>query len=184
MRRVWRANLTGQQFGRWTIEGPADSARRTRRWHCLCACGKRKIVHGQSLVAGRSTSCGCRRAELRTASARATADRVGRPWCQCDGTRMPGRRRCRGCTQRWTKYRLTTHDYFAMLANQAGLCGICTTPMSPGRGTHVDHDHETGRVRMLLCALCNTLVGHTRESPLLLAALDEYVARFKPEIAV
>jgi len=44
---------------------------------------------------------------------------------------------------------------------QQGLCALCTKALhrESGRGCHVDHDHETGRFRGLLCGNCNTALG-------------------------
>ena len=52
------------------------------------------------------------------------------------------------------KYGITTEDYEIMLEEQEGKCKLCYNPPSKKR-LHVDHDHETGRVRGLLCAVCN-----------------------------
>lgn len=47
-------------------------------------------------------------------------------------------------------------DYDRMVAEQGGRCYICDkTPM---RDLDVDHDHDTGRVRALLCNPCNRMV--------------------------
>ena len=57
------------------------------------------------------------------------------------------------------KYGLSIDDYDALVEKQNGLCAICGQPPTPtSRGASllvVDHDHETGRVRGLLCNLCN-----------------------------
>ena len=57
-------NLAGRRFGRWTVIELAETVNRTRRWSCRCDCGSVRIVHGQSLVSGRSQSCGCLHREL------------------------------------------------------------------------------------------------------------------------
>lgn len=68
-------------------------------------------------------------------------------------------------TQRnaWLKarYGITASDYDAMLAAQDGRCAICGTTEPEGRrGVFcVDHDHETGAVRGLLCWPCNRRLG-------------------------
>lgn len=57
-------------------------------------------------------------------------------------------------------YGITIDDFDAMVALQDGRCGICRreTPSEGRLGLGVDHDHETGRVRGLLCLRCNTAV--------------------------
>ena len=51
--------------------------------------------------------------------------------------------------------------YLEMLKTQDGKCKICGSENHNGRGQyfHVDHDHETGIVRGLLCHYCNTVIG-------------------------
>ncbi len=53
-------------------------------------------------------------------------------------------------------YGLSQEDYELLLAKQGGVCGICGAPPPPDRALCVDHDHNTGLVRGLLCILCNT----------------------------
>jgi phage FluMu protein Com len=64
------------------------------------------------------------------------------------------------------KYGLTADDLVAMLDQQDHLCAICRQP-HVGKGTrlHVDHNHQTGKVRALLCSRCNTMLGLASESP-------------------
>ncbi|MEO3784289.1 endonuclease domain-containing protein [Actinocorallia sp. B10E7] len=52
-------------------------------------------------------------------------------------------------------YGLTPEDVRKMFEFQDGLCAICCERPAE----HVDHDHETGEVRELLCFNCNTLLG-------------------------
>jgi hypothetical protein len=53
------------------------------------------------------------------------------------------------------KYGLTLEDFDAMLESQGGGCAICGRPDAD----NVDHDHETGRVRGILCWNCNVAIG-------------------------
>lgn len=73
-----------------------------------------------------------------------------------------------------SKYNLTFEQVETMIEAQAGLCGICCEPMKPGRDTNVDHDHATGRVRGLLCRVCNTRLGRIEADPLLTQASLSY----------
>lgn len=63
------------------------------------------------------------------------------------------------------KYGLTVEAYEEIWLTQEGVCAICRkaeTSSSYGRVRNlcVDHDHETGLVRGLLCSGCNVLVGY------------------------
>jgi len=56
------------------------------------------------------------------------------------------------------KFGMTPKEYDRLLQNQNGKCAICGS--EPGRRQlAVDHDHETGEVRGLLCSNCNTGLG-------------------------
>ena len=69
------------------------------------------------------------------------------------------------------KYGITPEQWDEMYKRQGGCCAICGT----AEGTHVDHDHETGEVRALLCHSCNVGIGHFRDNPELLQAAIEYL---------
>jgi hypothetical protein len=58
------------------------------------------------------------------------------------------------------KYGLSLEDVDAMKKEQNDLCGICKTELTSTFNTHIDHDHETGKVRGLLCNKCNVTLGH------------------------
>ena len=62
------------------------------------------------------------------------------------------------------KYGITLKDYDRMFKKQNGLCAICNRPEGRQRnGTRfnlsIDHCHNTGQVRKLLCAGCNSKLG-------------------------
>lgn len=60
-----------------------------------------------------------------------------------------------------SRYGLTPEDFEALLAEQGGRCALCGSTNPHGRYDRflVDHCHDTGRVRGLLCPPCNTLIG-------------------------
>jgi hypothetical protein len=56
-------------------------------------------------------------------------------------------------------------------------CAICGAPNSGAKRLHIDHDHETGKFRGLLCSNCNTTLGLCKDDPERLRELAAYVER-------
>lgn len=54
-------DYTGMRFGQWTVVERAGARNRHALWSCMCDCGRRTIVDGNSLRKGASMSCGCRK---------------------------------------------------------------------------------------------------------------------------
>lgn len=61
------------------------------------------------------------------------------------------------------KYGITPEQYERISAEQGGVCFICQAKPE-GKALAVDHDHQTGAVRGLLCSNCNTGYGLFGES--------------------
>jgi hypothetical protein len=70
--------------------------------------------------------------------------------------------RCQENLHRERTYGVTADQFDAMMLRQAGCCAICQEPMGTPA---VDHDHDTGRVRGLLCRRCNTGIGMLADDP-------------------
>lgn len=67
---------------------------------------------------------------------------------------------------RWlNRYGLRPEDYDVMFEQQKGLCAVCGQPPDEDEFLNIDHDHETGEVRGLLCRPCNTGLGCFRDDP-------------------
>lgn len=62
-------------------------------------------------------------------------------------------------------YGLRAGEYDRLLANQGGVCFICQRANGATKKLAVDHNHETGNVRGLLCGPCNKILGHLRDDP-------------------
>lgn len=62
-----------------------------------------------------------------------------------------------------TTYGITLDEYKRMLQEQRGVCAICNNPPVRGR-LHIDHDHESGKIRALLCEPCNQGIGFLKDS--------------------
>jgi hypothetical protein len=56
-------------------------------------------------------------------------------------------------------YGITEAEYDEMLKRQNGVCALCQQDKPRKNRLSVDHDHNTGRVRGLLCVPCNRALG-------------------------
>ena len=79
-------------------------------------------------------------------------------------------------------YNMSIEDYDALLLKQNGVCAICgreerhKSPVDNARkALAVDHDHETGQVRGLLCASCNRGLGWFGEDAKVLRLAADYI---------
>ena len=70
---------------------------------------------------------------------------------------------------------LTLETYQKMILEQNNKCGICFTDM---QRPYVDHNHTTGKIRMLLCHHCNCLLGNAKEDINILQAATHYIQKF------
>jgi hypothetical protein len=84
-------------------------------------------------------------------------------------------------TQFKRKYGISVSDYDRMFLQQSGLCAICSSQSNDGRRLHVDHCHDTGKVRGLLCNRCNKGLGLFRDDPDLLSIAAGYIVEHEDE---
>jgi hypothetical protein len=73
------------------------------------------------------------------------------------------------------RFGITLVQFELMLADQDGACAGCRRPFSENLRAAVDHCHDTGVVRGLLCALCNHAVGLVHDDPETLQRLASYL---------
>lgn len=73
------------------------------------------------------------------------------------------------------KYGLTRIEYETLCAQHGNRCAICRTDA----GTLcVDHDHATGKIRGVLCQLCNIGLGGFKDDSMRLRAALKYLSRY------
>ena len=79
-----------------------------------------------------------------------------------------------------TNYGVEEIEIVSLMDSQRGCCAICgnslVSPYSK-KSFSVDHDHNTGRVRGLLCFPCNTSLGSLKESIDILESMIRYIKR-------
>jgi hypothetical protein len=93
---------------------------------------------------------------------------------------------CRGKNSYYKRnYGIDEADLKAMKEEQDYKCYICSSEgFMIGNNNHseklaVDHDHETGKVRKLLCHNCNRALGLMKDDPELLRKAANYIEQFK-----
>ena len=93
-----------------------------------------------------------------------------------------------GCKERWHardwldkwasrnyKYNVTKEFLIELYNKQEGKCAICGEEPKTKRGLHIDHNHETGQVRGLLCHGCNVALGSFKENLDVIANAIKYL---------
>ncbi len=75
------------------------------------------------------------------------------------------------------RYGIGADEFDELVKQQGGVCAICARPDPE----HVDHSHDTGAVRGILCFNCNGGLGQFRDSTDALLAAAAYLAARDPE---
>ena len=76
------------------------------------------------------------------------------------------------------KYNLSLMDYKNMEDMGGGVCAICWKLCKSGYNLAVDHDHDTGKVRGLLCSACNLHLGFLEENPEWIVRCNKYLFQY------
>jgi len=78
------------------------------------------------------------------------------------------------------KYNISLDSYRILLESQSGKCAICYNENDNKRHKYlcVDHNHDTGKVRGLLCHSCNATIGYAKESVSTLKKSIEYLEKY------
>lgn len=176
-------NLLGLKYGSWTVKELSLKKKKPNGgvyWLCICECGIEKDVAAESLLRGKSISCGCSK---------------NRPICPQNhiisewGRDAKGM--CRACIKNRNyirNYGITLKEYIAIWNHQNGKCAICGMAVSielgrPGYSggcrAELDHEHNENlakkeQVRGILCggrwSGCNRKLGRLDKLEWLLSA--------------
>lgn len=93
-----------------------------------------------------------------------------------DWIKSPAIRKRRQTQNLQTLYGITLEQKEALLRAQGGGCAICgKVKHAEISAWNVDHDHDTGRVRGILCMLCNLLLGKAKDDPEILRSAAGYL---------
>lgn len=80
------------------------------------------------------------------------------------------------------RYKVTPEEYDRLFKEQGGRCAICKrmaeNTNGKGKRLHVDHCHDSKRIRALLCSSCNAVIGYARDDPKVLESAIRYLRRW------
>ena len=83
----------------------------------------------------------------------------------------------RGAIKR--KFGITPETYYQLSESQSHLCAICNGIDDRGAKLAVDHCHNTGKIRGLLCRKCNVALGYLNDDIVLLESALNYLKSHK-----
>jgi hypothetical protein len=111
------------------------------------------------------------------------------PKCRA-AERHPSHGWCRICRNQSTRkhqlkwrYGISPSDKDLMLEKQNFKCAACDQSFDVTDRSCVDHCHNSGTVRGVLCTSCNMSLGLMKENPDLIMKLAEYASRIKEQRA-
>lgn len=76
------------------------------------------------------------------------------------------------------KFGVSGDNLTKLILEQDELCAICNKKCSQGKRLSLDHDHDTGQIRGLLCASCNLALGGFNDSPDILKKALKYLEKW------
>ena len=76
-------------------------------------------------------------------------------------------------------YNLSSEEYSTLLKNTKGSCIICKNSFTKDRIPHIDHDHNSGKIRTIICGQCNRGLGYFNERKLSLFNSIFYLIKYK-----
>lgn len=81
------------------------------------------------------------------------------------------------------KTEIDIDEYIKKIVSSDGVCAICNQKCSHGKHLSLDHDHDTGEFRGMLCAPCNMALGGFRDDPDILASAIMYLSKWGKDVS-
>lgn len=112
-------------------------------------------------IRGICVACGLNK-QKKSTNKNKSGKQLYRPICSsCDNRLYKSKERARKEKQskRETRYGVSQELYLEILESQGRKFGICSRSFNEELSNNIDHCHETGKVRGILCFRCNTTLG-------------------------
>ena len=79
----------------------------------------------------------------------------------------------------YKKYNLDYEEYKQKLLGQNNKCAICFLEFSKEKYPCVDHNHETNKVRGIVCSNCNLVLGNAKDNKKILESAIIYLKKYE-----
>lgn len=76
------------------------------------------------------------------------------------------------------KYGISKEDFYDLRLKQNNKCAICKNTLENDKKSHMDHCHDTGKLRGVLCTTCNVGLGMFKDSLSLLKSAVTYIKKY------
>jgi hypothetical protein len=175
--------MIGKTFGNLTVLSLELNRTKDgrKRYLCECVCGNTKIITGKYLRNGDTTGCGCpttKRIRARVGEHNPNwkggkNNRGSLAWANGKIAKISKNSENLG----YSKVNGNSEELIALLKKSDGKCAICgkiEDDSQYGRN-HVDHCHNTGKLRGMLCPNCNIGLGAFNDSFELLSKAIKYL---------
>jgi predicted nucleic acid-binding Zn ribbon protein len=145
-------------------------------------CGK-ELAKKRSDARFCSAQCGQVWHNQRRSADKTAARLAAQAPCQACGGAVPPERRvfcsqeCMYISRVPNAHGLTASQFDDLLSSQGRSCAICGTSDWGVKGPQIDHNHETGAVRGILCVNCNNALGRFKEDVDVMRRAAEYLER-------
>lgn len=97
------------------------------------------------------------------ARSKVNREKRGQEWLDYRKSYNKARKEKNRCWNLRNNYGISLEEWEKLFQLQGSKCKICETETPPSMGWHTDHNHKTGKVRGILCHLCNTGLGKFKE---------------------
>lgn len=177
-----KSNLVDREFERLTvIRETTDrlSGGGGVVWECECDCGTICYATSGQLNSGHKRSCGC--LKLDNLSGRTGENHPnwkGGHWNRgslAQATCMLAALRQHARKGNYEPPRITPEELSSLINNHSGSCSICGSTEEQVGTFCLDHNHQTGQVRGLICRRCNHLLGCAGDDQKVLQAAVTYL---------
>jgi len=167
-----KVDLTGQRFGKLVALRDVGRLHGGVLWECICDCGKTVNVRQSNLKSGDSKTCG-KRKQCHHAWGGGHKNVGSKAWASKKLTAMRVK-----ASQRNHAAPTCDPETFLEIWNSAnGACSICQKTEADGIALCVDHCHDTGTIRGILCNNCNAGIGMLGDD---VAMLEKAISYLQP----